>query len=82
MQNIKTVTTANGIAAICINGILLPLGFFDLSDKEAISGSVTASKIRLKAVINPMTVINPPMTNPGTMYWTAPAATSVLTGKK
>ena len=82
MQNIKTVTTANGIAAICMNGILRPLGFLLLSDNEAMSGSVTASKTRLKAVIKPITVKNPPIARPGMMYWTAPFATSVLTGKK
>lgn len=82
IQNIKTVTTANGIAAICINGIRLPLGFLDLSDKEAISGSVTASKILLKAVIKPITVKKPPIASPGIIYWTAPWSTSALIGKK
>ena len=60
-QKIKTVTMDNGIAAHFMNGILLPLGFLLLSDKEAISGSVTASKIRLQAVMIPKTVINPPI---------------------
>ena len=82
MQNIKTVITAKGIAATCINGILLPRGFFDLSDKDAISGSVTASKIRLRAVIKPSTVMNPPITRPGTMYFVAPAAASPDVGRK
>ena len=63
IQNNKTVTTANGMAANCINGILLPRLFVLLSLKEAISGSVTASKIRLNAVINPMMVKNPPITS-------------------
>ena len=66
-QNNKTVTIANGTAAMNINGILLPLGLLHLSDQDAISGSVTASKIRLKAVIRPKTVIKPPMTKPGMM---------------
>ena len=65
MQNSKHVTTDNGIAAILMNGILLPFGFLLLSDNEAISGSVTASKIRLPAVIIPKTVIKPPR-RPGT----------------
>ena len=68
IQNIKTVTAANGMAAICINGIRRPRGFLDLSDNEAIRGSVTASKIRLKAVIKPMTVKKPPIAKPGMMY--------------
>ena len=70
-QNNKHVTMDNGIAAILMNGILLPFGFLLLSDKEAISGSVTASKIRLVAVIMPKTVIKPP-NKPGTKYGIAP----------
>ena len=58
---------ASGIAAIFMKGIRLPFGFLLLSDNEAINGSVTASKIRLKAVIRPKTVMKPPMINPGTI---------------
>ena len=82
-QNNKTVTTANGTAAICMKGILLPLLFLLLSDNEAINGSVTASKIRLNAVIKPRTVKKPPITRPGMMYWIAPnSVTSLLVGRK
>ena len=67
-QNTKTVTMARGRAEYCINGVLLPLGFLLLSDKEAISGSVIASKTRPKAEMSPRTVIKPPMTQPGMIY--------------
>ena len=82
IQNNKTVTTANGMAATCMNGILLPRLHVLLSLKEAINGSVTASKIRLNAVINPMMVKNPPMTNPPVINWVAPAALSAAVGMK
>ena len=80
-QNTKTVTMARGKAASCINGFLLPLGFLLLSDNEAISGSVTASKTRPKAEINPRTVMKPPMTRPGIIYFVAPPTISPPVGK-
>ncbi len=64
-QNKSTVTIESGIAAYCINGMRLPLLFLLLSDKLAIKGSVTASKIRLSAVIKPRIVKNPAITRPG-----------------
>ena len=67
-QNSSTVTTESGTAAYCINGIRLPRLFLLLSESEAISGSVTASKTLDNAVISPSTVRNPPMIKPGIMY--------------
>ena len=66
-QNRSTVTTANGTAEYCINGIRRPRLFLLLSESDAIQGSVTASKIRLIAVIRPRMVKNPPMIRPGVM---------------
>ena len=77
----QLVVTANGTAAYCINGILRPRLFLDLSDIVAIKGSVTASNTLLKAVINPRTVKNPPIIKPGVIYLIAPLSTSPLVGK-
>ena len=63
-QNTSTVITANGIAALRINGIRLPFGFLLRSEREAIHGSVTASKILQIKVIRPSTVSTPKMTRP------------------
>ena len=80
-ENNKTVTTASGRAATCINGVLLPLGFLDLSLNDAMRGSVTASNTRPNAEINPRIVMNPPMTKPGMRYCVAPLAMSPAVGK-
>ena len=60
----STVTMAKGMAAFCMKGILRPLGFLLLSEREAIQGSVTASKIRQTKVIMPRTVSTPKTTRP------------------
>ena len=48
-----TVTSANGIATAFMNGMRLPPLKAALSDQLAMSGSVTASKIRPTAVMSP-----------------------------
>ena len=65
-MNISAVISANGIAAIRMNGIRLPFGFFERSDIPAISGSVTASNTRPKAVIRPI-MVSPRKTFPCVM---------------
>ncbi len=75
-ENNNTVTTESGTAASCIKGMRLPRLLRLLSDKLAIRGSVTASKILLSAVISPRMVKNPRMTNPGLMNCVAPSSIS------
>ena len=80
-QKSKTVTIESGTAAYCIKGILLPRGFLLRSLIEAISGSVTASKIRLAAVIKPKIVKKPKMIRPGFINCVAPASISLWVGR-
>ena len=60
----KTVDKASGNAAPLKKGIRLPCFDVHRSDKDAIQGSVTASKILPTAVIAPMMVIIPRMASP------------------
>ena len=71
-QKTSTVESASGKDAHFRNGILRP--FFDvhLSDKEAIIGSVKASKILPKAVIPPIIVNMPKTTSPCGMNTVCP----------
>ena len=63
-KKISTVTMAKGTAARFMNGIRRPFGFLLRSDREAIHGSVTASKIRQMKVIRPRIVSAPKMIRP------------------
>ena len=80
-QKTRTVMTAKGMADHCMKGMRRPRLFFERSESEATSGSVTASKTRQRAVIRPRTVRNPPMTRPGTIKRSAPASMSPLVGR-
>ena len=64
VQNTRTVTIAKGIAARFMKGIRRPFGFLLRSDRDAIHGSVTASKMRQTKVIRPRIVSTPRMTSP------------------
>ena len=66
-QKSRTVTAASGIAAICMNGIRRPHLLLQRSLRLAIRGSVTASKMRLAAVISPRIVRTPNTIRPGLM---------------
>ena len=68
------VTTANGTAIFFMKGILRPFGFFERSERFAMSGSVTASKILPAAVIAPMMVSAPKITSPCGMNSVCPFA--------
>ena len=59
-QNSRTVTTDSGTAAYCMKGIRLPRGFLLRSDREAIHGSVIASKMRVKVSRPPTTSVAMP----------------------
>ena len=63
-KKISTVTMAKGTAARFMNGIRRPFGLLLRSDREAIHGSVTASKIRQIKVIRPRMVSTPRMISP------------------
>ena len=73
-QYTSTVTTANGTAIFFMKGILRPFGFFERSERFAMSGSVTASKILPAAVIAPMMVSAPKITSPCGMNSVCPFA--------
>ena len=60
----RTVTTAKGTAARFMKGIRRPFGFLLRSDREAIQGSVTASKIRQIKEIRPRIVRTPRTISP------------------
>ena len=79
-QNTNTVISANGIAIFCINGIRRPLGFWDLSDRFAIIGSVTASNTLPSAAMPPITVAIPRITRPCGMNSVCPAAMESASG--
>ena len=80
-QKSSTVTTDSGIAAICIKGMRLPRRLLQRSLRLAISGSVTASKMRLAAVISPRMVRTPNTIKPGLMNWIAPSSIFSLLGR-
>ena len=80
-QNSSTVTSESGMAAYCMNGMRRPRGFLLRSEREAISGSVTASKMRETAVIRPRMVSTPKMIKPGLMNCVAPDSISPLVGR-
>ena len=58
----STAEIAKGIAAFAMKGIRRPLGFFDRSERFAISGSVMASQMRPNAKMPPRIVRAPKMT--------------------
>ena len=60
----RTVTIAKGTAARFIKGIRRPFGFLLRSEREAIHGSVTASKMRQMKVMSPRIVSTPKMIRP------------------
>ena len=80
-QNRRTVTTESGIAAYCMKGMRLPRLLRLLSLRFAIRGSVTASNIRLIAVMSPRIVRKPNMTRPGVMNCFAPSSMSPCVGR-
>ena len=63
-KKIKTVTKANGKAAYLKKGSRLPSRCFDLSEREAIKGSVKASKILAIIVTSPTMVMTPKIAAP------------------
>lgn len=63
-KNTSTVMMAKGMAARFMKGIRRPLGLVLRSEREAIQGSVTASKIRQMKVMRPNTVKTPKTTRP------------------
>ena len=79
-QNTSTVDRARGRDAHFRNGMRRP--FFDLhrSDRDAIHGSVTASKMRPRAVMAPITVKIPSNTRPWGMNTVCPAAMEAASG--
>ena len=67
-QNSNTVTADSGTAAYCMKGMRRPRLFLLRSERDAMSGSVTASNTRDSSVMRPSTVKNPPMMSPGVIY--------------
>ena len=65
--------SANGTAAARMNGMRRPSFDLQRSDSEAISGSVTASKMRPNAVIAPRIVNTPRIASPCGMKMGWPA---------
>jgi len=61
-----------------MKGIRLPLGFADRSERLAMSGSVTASKILPRALIPPMMVTTPKITLPCGRKRVCPSLTPLL----
>ena len=63
-KNTNTVMRAKGMAARFMKGMRRPLGLVLRSDREAIQGSVTASKIRQMKAMRPRMVKMPKMMRP------------------
>ena len=63
-QKVSTQLAANGTAAARMKGIRRPSLEVQRSDREAMKGSVTASKIRPAAVMAPRMVSAPRITRP------------------
>ena len=79
-QNTSTVESASGRAAPFKNGIRRPFFEVHRSDQDAIIGSVNASKILPKAVIPPIMVKTPKITNPCGMNTVCPWLIAVSSG--
>ena len=63
-RNTRTVMMAKGMAARFMKGKRRPFGFLLRSERDAIHGSVTASKMRQMKEMRPSTVRMPRMTRP------------------
>ena len=74
LQNVSTVAKAKGTAAARMKGMRRPALDLHRSDRDAIQGSVTASKMRPNQVMAPKIVRIPKITKPWGMKIGWPAA--------